>query len=302
MPIYSKHVPGLYGSISRNLLSFYPAFWHNMSKEIPKMTARSVPSSLAPIIEELELRQPKLVTKAYLESLIAERNLKLRPEEVSHRLQKQGWLLSLKTKDAWEFAPASRAGKIGSGDPFIESRATLYHRPDLPAAIAYDSAAWLHGFARRPPDKDVLSIPSHIVPPPALRGFRITHLQGQIDPVQIDELPIWSVETLIVLMGERPMSYRAWPTVMEWLREATSRVDYDLILKELSGRGLATWARTGYILEAGGRKDLGEKIHQQLDPSRKGPFYLGPRNSPGKVDRRWDVRDSILIYRDIPNS
>jgi len=266
------------------------------------MTARSVPSSLAPIIEELELRQPKLVTKAYLESLIAERNLKLRPEEVSHRLQKQGWLLSLKTKDAWEFAPASRAGKIGSGDPFIELRATLYHRPDLPAAIAYDSAAWLHGFARRPPDKDVLSIPSHIVPPPALRGFRITHLQGQIDPVQIDELPIWSVETLIVLMGERPMSYRAWPTVMEWLREATSRVDYDLILKELSGRGLATWARTGYILEAGGRKDLGEKIHQQLDPSRKGPFYLGPRNSPGKVDKRWDVRDSILIYRDIPNS
>jgi len=266
------------------------------------MTARSVPSSLAPIIEELELRQPKLVTKAYLESLIAERNLKLRPEEVSHRLQKQGWLLSLKTKDAWEFAPASRAGKIGSGDPFIELRATLYHRPDLPAAIAYDSAAWLHGFARRPPDKDVLSIPSHIVPPPALRGFRITHLQGQIDPVQIDELPIWSVETLIVLMGERPMSYRAWPTVMEWLREATSRVDYDLILKELSGRGSATWARTGYILEAGGRKDLGEKIHQQLDPSRKGPFYLGPRNSPGKVDRRWDVRDSILIYRDIPNS
>jgi hypothetical protein len=285
-----------------NMLSFYPTFWHNIFKEIPKMTARSVPSSLAPIIEELELRQPKLVTKAYLEALIKDRGMSLRPDEVTHRLQIQGWLLSLKTKDAWEFAPASRAGKIGSGDPFIELRATLYHRPELPVAVAYESAVWLHGFARRPPEKDVISIPSHIDPPPALKGFRITHLQGRLDSVQIDQLPIWSVETLIVLMGERPMSYRAWPTVMEWLGEATSKIDYDLILKELSNRGMATWARTGYILEAGGREDLGDKILQQFNSSGKGPFYLGPRKSPGKVDKRWDVRDSVLLNRDIPIS
>lgn len=107
------------------------------------MTARSVPSSLAPIIEELELRQPKLVTKAYIEALMEERGMNLRPEDVTHRLQMQGWLLSLKTKNAWEFAPASRAGKIGSGDPFIELRATLHHRPDLPVAVAYESAAWI---------------------------------------------------------------------------------------------------------------------------------------------------------------
>ncbi|TET29376.1 MAG: hypothetical protein E3J69_13445 [Anaerolineales bacterium] len=282
------------------MLSFYPSFWHNMFKEIPKMTARSVPSSLAPIIEELELRQPKLVTKAYLEDLINDRGLDLRPDDVAHRLQMQGWLLSLKTKDAWEFAPASRAGRIGSGDPFIELRATIHHRPALPVAVAYESAAWLHGFARRPPEKEVISIPANIDPPPALKGFRITHIQGQIDLAQIDQLPIWSVETLIVLMGERPMSYRAWPTVMEWLGEAASRVEHDLILKELSGRGLATWARTGYILEVGGREDLGEKIHQQMEPLKKGPFYLGPRNSPGKVYKRWDVRDSILLHRTIP--
>lgn len=266
------------------------------------MTARSVPSSLASIIEELELRQPKLVTKAYLVDLIEDLGLSLRPEEVTHRLQKQGWLLSLKTKDAWEFAPASRAGRIGSGDLFIELRATLYHRPELPVAVAYESAAWLHGFARRPPEKDVISIPANVEPPPALKGFRITHIRGQTEPVRVDQLPIWSIETLIVLMSERPMSYRAWPTVMEWLVEATARVDYDLILKELSGRGLATWARTGYILEAGGREDLGERIHQQMEPSRKGPFYLGPRRALGKVDMRWDVRDSILIYRDTPSS
>ena len=243
------------------------------------MTARSVPSSLAPIIEELELRQPKLVTKAYLETLIAERSLELRPEDVSHRLQQQGWLLSLKTKDAWEFAPASRAGRIGSGDPFIELRATLHHRPDFPVAVAYESAAWLHGFTRRPAEKDVLSIPIHINPPQALQGF-----------------------SLLVLMAERPMSCRAWPTVMEWLEAATSKIHYELVLEELSGRGIATWARTGYILEAGGRDDLGEKIHQQIDLSRKGPFYLGPRRVPGRMDRRWDVRDSVLLYRETSTS
>lgn len=264
------------------------------------MTARSVPRSLAPIIEELELRQPRLVTKAYLADLIRERSLGLSPEEAAHRLQQQGWLLSLKTKDAWEFAPASRAGRIGSGDPFIELRATLYHRPDLPVAVAYESAAWLHGFARRPPEKDVVSIPAKIEPPPALKGFRVTHIQAQTAPVRIDQLPVWSIETLIVLMGERPMSYRAWPTVMEWLGEATSRVNDGLILDELSDRGWATWARTGYILEAGGREDLGCKLHQRIEASRQGPFYLGPRNSPGKLDKRWDVRDSILLYRDAP--
>jgi len=266
------------------------------------MTARSVPSSLAPIVEELELRQPKLVTKAYIEALMEERGMKLRPEDVTHRLQMQGWLLSLKTKNAWEFAPASRAGKIGSGDPFIELRANLHHRPDLQVAIAYESAAWMNGFTRRPAEKDVLSIPSHIDPPPALQGFRITHILGQIDPIQIDELPVWSVESLIVLMAERPMSYRAWPTVMEWLGEATSKIHYELVLEELSGRGMATWARTGYILEAGGRDDLGEKIHQQIDLSNKGPFYLGPRSKPGRMDQRWDVRDSILLYRNTSKS
>ena len=69
-------------------------------------------------------------------------------------------------------------------------------------------------------------------------------------------------------------------------------------MKELSNRGMATWARTGYILEAGGREDLGDKILQQFNPSGKGPFYLGLRKSPGKVDKRWDVRDSVLLNRD----
>ena len=260
------------------------------------MTARSVPARLALVVEELELRQPKVVTKALLSEITSEGERELRPDEVAHRLQQQGWLLSLRTEDAWEFAPASRAGRIGSGDPFIELRATLLHRPDLAVAVAYESAAWLHGLARRPPEREVLAMPSRVVPPPALRDFRISRHWGHLSHVILDELPVWPIESLLVLMAERPAAYRAWPTVMEWLPEAAERAHADLILRELSDRRLPTWARTGYILEAGGRQDIGDHVLSGVPSSQRGPFYLGPRNAPGAYNGRWRVRDSILHH------
>jgi hypothetical protein len=100
-------------------------------------------------------------------------------------------------------------------------------------------------------------------------------------------------------MGERPLSFRAWPTVSEWLSEAVEQIDNDLIMKELAGRRLPTWVRTGYILEVGGRSDLGELIHGKVQPARQGPFYLGPRQARGVYNQRWDVRDSILVHQEI---
>jgi len=220
----------------------------------------------------------------------------LGPAEAAHRLQQQGWLLSLKTRDAWEFAPASRAGRIGSGDPLIELRATLMHRPDLPVAIAYESAAWLHRFPRRPPEKEVIALPSRVLPPPALSEFRITRCWGRLGPLWLDELPTWRIETLLVLMGERPSAYRAWPTVLEWLPEAAQRADSDLILRELTDRRPPTWARTGYILEAGGRRDIASQVLDRISPSLQGPYYLGPRTAPGIFSSRWKVRNSILRH------
>ena len=118
---------------------------------------------------------------------------------------------------------------------------------------------------------------------------------GQLPPLWMNELPVWGVETLLVLMGERPMAFRAWPTVAEWLPDAVSRVEKDTLFKELQGRRLPTWARTGYLLEVGGREDIGESIQQAVKLSRRGPFYLGSRASSGRYDKRWDVIDSILL-------
>ena len=258
------------------------------------MTARSVPMSLASVVEELELRRPTMVTKKLLGEILSEQRIELNPRDVAHRLQKQGWLLSLRTEDAWEFAPASRAGRFDSGDPLIELRATLHHRPDFPAVVAYESAAWLHNLMRRSPDTEVIAIKPGVNPTPALKAFRITRRWGQLPPLQEKGLPVWGIETLLVLMGERPTAFRAWPTVVEWLPEAVSRVDNALIFKELQGRKLPTWARAGYLLEAGGGSEIGESIQRKVNLSRRGPFYFGRRTSSGKYDKRWDVIDSVL--------
>ncbi len=256
---------------------------------------RSVPATLAPVVEELELRQPKVVTREMLRSILSRRGVALSAREAAHRLQRHGWLLSLRTRGAWEFAPASRAGPIGSGDRFIELRATLVRRPRLQVAVAYESAVWLHGLARRVPAKDVLAVPRGVKSPQALEGYRITRNWGRLSTVLIDNLPAWRIETLLVLIAAHPTSYRGWPTINDWLDEAVRRADEALILEELDGCPGATWARVGYVLETAGRREIADRIHGLRGSRGAGPFYLGPRKSPGIYNGRWNIRDSLLV-------
>ncbi len=254
-----------------------------------------MPARLAPVLEDLELRQPKIVTKEMLTDILYRHHIVLSRDDVANRLQKHGWLLSLRTRGAWEFAPASRAGAIGSGDRFIELRATLLRRPDLGVAIAYESATWLHGFAHRVPNKDVLALQRGIAPPPALKNFRITRNVGMLDSLVIDQLPVWRIETLLVLMAAYPPAFRAWPTVREWLRDAVQKIDEGLLYQELAKRPPATWVRTGYLLEIAGRSDIADRLSNDPRSKGHGPYYFGSRGKSGKHIRRWDVIDSLLL-------
>ncbi|MEX2624360.1 MAG: type IV toxin-antitoxin system AbiEi family antitoxin [Acidimicrobiia bacterium] len=260
------------------------------------MTSRSAPASVANVLSELELQQPQIVTKGQLADFARRAGVTLPVSAVAERLQRHGWLLPLRTRETWEFAPGSRAGPIGSGDPLIEVRATLARRPDFPVMVAYESAAWVHRLTSRSPGKHVISIPGSESVPHALRGFRVTRVQSSLDPDQMRGLPVWPVESVLVLIGARPNAFRDWPNMREWLNTAVSRVDEQLLLAELQARPRATWMRTGYLIETGEAVSLADKIRDSAPPGT-GPFYLGPRDAPGQYNRKWEVHDSVLRHR-----
>ena len=85
--------------------------------------SRSVPSRLASVVEALELDQPRVVTVADLEGLSRSSGLSISGVALGYGLRRLGWLLPLRTRGVWEFAPAARAGRCSAGGPHIELRA-----------------------------------------------------------------------------------------------------------------------------------------------------------------------------------
>lgn len=81
----------------------------------------------------------------------------LAPDTAAERLVRLGWLLPLRKRDAWEFAPAARAGRLSGGDPWIELRAVLAHDAAAPVAVAFESAVWELGHSSHQPTRPVVA-------------------------------------------------------------------------------------------------------------------------------------------------
>src|ERR1700680_956577 len=101
-----------------------------------RQSARPTPPRLAAVVQYLELFQPGILTLQEIQHYLRELGMDDDPAKIARDLQRHGWLLPLRTRGRWEFAPAARAGALPSGDPLVELRATLQRR-DLPAAVAY---------------------------------------------------------------------------------------------------------------------------------------------------------------------
>ena len=254
-------------------------------------TARTVPLGLAPLMGLLELEQPRVVTRAVLTEWAREAGVQWPVDVVVRRLRERGWLLDLSARGVWEFAPAARAGAFGSGDPFIELRATLARNPEAPYVVAAESAAYAHGLASRPPDREVIGAPAGARPPRALRGFRLVHWTPRQECEPKDMLPTWPITTLLAFMATRPALYRDWPNVGEWLRRAASATSVAGLLDELDGCARSAWARAAYLLEAGAQTERARDVLARA-PGGSGPYYLGPRDRPGRHVARFDIIDS----------
>lgn len=254
------------------------------------MTARDIPSTLAPLLELLELEQPQVVTTADVRTMAAKAGVDWPVDLVVRRLRERGWLLDLQTRGAWEFAPAARAGALGAGDPMIELRAVLRKNPDAPLAVGAESAAYRLGLSSRRPGREVIGAPKEARLPRALRQFRIARWTPRhVD--RRDGLPVWTVEALLAFMASQPASYHDWPNVGEWIAAAADGVTVDDLRAELSGRSRPAWARAAYLLDRGGRPDLASQLFDYA-PHGRGPYYLGSRKAPGRYFNKYDLIDS----------
>ena len=255
-------------------------------------TQRSVPRSVAPVLEALELDQPTLVTLSLLEELIGQTEASTSASYAARMLRERGWLLPLRSPGVWEFAPGARAGAYGGGDPFIELRARLATRP-IDVAIAAESAAWLNGLSTRGPDPHVIGAPPEVNIPKSLDDFRVVRW-SVVEPAEDhDGLPVWSVPTLLAFMGARPERYRDWPNVSEWIAAAAKRTSVSALERELAGQPRSGWARTSYLLSVGEQDEMGEALLSAAPPG-SGPFHLGPRDMKSKFSSRFEVIDHIF--------
>ena len=159
--------------------------------------------------------------------------------------------------------------------------------------VAAESAAWLHGLASRAPEPQVIGLAPGERLPKSLDAFRLVRWSPAAETVNLDELPVWSVSTLLAFMGARPNRFRDWPNVSEWLADAVGRVTLEALSAELAGQPRSGWARTSYLLFRGGDETRADELMASA-PSGKGPFHLGHRKRPSNYERRFEVVDHVF--------
>jgi hypothetical protein len=259
------------------------------------MQTRALPASVAGVVQELELRQPAVVTRALLKEVVSATETQLPEKALVDRLVRFGWLLPLRKRDTWEFAPAARAGRYPSGDPWIELRALLEHEPDAPVAVAFDSAVWEMGHSTHQPTRPVLAHRRRWRPPKAL-GVRLVTFEWQLPTRAVRGLPVWQEATVVVAAAERPAAQGNWANADDWLPETFRAVTADEVLTEAAGRRVSTLARLGYLAEWSGRDDVADEIEALL-PGRLPVTSIGPRDRRDRWSRRWHVYDALLPQR-----
>ncbi len=257
-------------------------------------TSRTASRSIAALVEELELRQPVLVTGDLLLDIVTVVNSPLVVAEAAQRLVRAGWLLPLRTRNSWEFAPASRAGRYGSDDALIELRAVLGRHPDAPVAVGFESAVWMYGYSEHRPNRPVFVHRRGWRPPKSLSEMRAVTFDWKLASGTVNGVPVLVPPSALVACAERPEQMGDWANADEWLGETMRASSLFDLINEAEGRNTATLGRLGYLAEWAHRFDIADEI-ERISPDRPSVTYLGPRGAPGaRWVPRWRLYDSAL--------
>lgn len=149
--------------------------------------ARRISPLLAPVLELLELEQPKIVTLAEIANMLRSLGISTSPTKAVHRLRERGWLLPTGVRGAYEFAPGERAGAISQADALTRVRAILSEDPDVCLAAALGTALALQNITDRTPDIPELALRKDQNTPRPLRA-------GDVRIVRFD----WSLPTRLL--------------------------------------------------------------------------------------------------------
>lgn len=255
--------------------------------------ARSIPPTMAGVLERLELERPRLVTSADLTSLLEEEGVATPVAVFASRMRDHGWLLPTGRRGVWEFVPAEVAGPYPSMDPLMAARAFAASRPRLEPTLTMHAAAWALGFADRAPITIDVALPGRVGRIVQPQGVRLHSYDPVLDAVEVRDMRALSPESVIVEMVARPNEVPSWQSATEWLPELAYESDKNKLLDELSVRNASTWARAGYLLQAM-RPDIAHAIKGTRPPVSKVRF--GPKTASKRNDERWKVVDTLLPF------
>ncbi|GAB3633030.1 hypothetical protein GCM10027421_23830 [Microbacterium shaanxiense] len=254
---------------------------------------RTIPRSLAAVLEDLELEQSSLVTIGDLARLVERHHIRTPTKIVASRLRERGWLLPTARRGVWEFAPAALAGRYSSNDPTTPLLAFLAARPDARCALTFQAAAWAHGVADRVPTRlEVAASTSALareLPPQLLAATFDPNLNYEV----LRGVPVLAAESVVVHMASRPQAVRSWSSALEWLPELARTLIAERLGDEINGRPTSVRVRTGYLLQ-GMRPDLAATIHS--DTRFTGKTWFGPRSPLRRHDASWQVADTLLPF------
>ena len=262
-----------------------------------EIMARPISRHLAPLVEQLELERPQIVTLQQLDAMMRALSLAGTPRRAAFRLRQHGWLLTTGVNGVFEFAPAERAGPISDGDPLLGVRAVLTDSPDMPVAAALGTALALLNITDRAPDVPELAMSKQqkYVPRP-LRGrqFRTVRFDWTLPAPKIRGVPVHQAATVLVHLAHRPGDVRSWAAILEALPDIIAAAPVAQIARELHGRPHSTQVRLAYLTQG-----VAPMLASTLGIKPKNTVWFGRRGAILRYDSKWNIADTILPFAPI---
>jgi hypothetical protein len=248
---------------------------------------RRVPTWASALLARLAQDRPAVVTRADVAAYLAEASADRDVDVAVRELQRLGWTAPVHIKGVWAYLPPGEAEVM---DPYIDLRAWRAREPEATAALAGEAVAWHLGYLARAfagpvavwvpkgerlphglrPHISVVTlgwgreVAGLLAPSPALLRRRQLDLTGWASG-----LPALGPEALVVQLGVRPTSFRAWPDLVPSLDRLANDVDAQALAELLRGKSSSAWQRAAYVLHSGGDY---QKARAVLDQRPPGPM------------------------------